>query len=159
MALDTTYDLCNICGEEMGPDKLHIVIDNGHVARHTYAHRRHRYVMVTPPGQAVNGIHTQVQQRTDYQDLIQKRRFDTEKPVRPALGRAPRPVAPSSRISPPAPVAAPAKGEIAVGWLCVSTFISTCEVSALASYTGALVKPRGAQRSMGPPCITAALSL
>ena len=42
-------------------------------------------------------------------------RFDTEYPVRPALGLAPIPVAPSSRISPPAPVAAPGKGEIAVG--------------------------------------------
>ncbi|PRL48234.1 hypothetical protein BV086_00558 [Haemophilus influenzae] len=50
-------------------------------------------------------------------------RLDTEKPVKPALGFAPRPVAPSSRISPPEPVAAPGNGEIAVGWLCVSTFI------------------------------------
>src|SRR6218665_2278327 len=40
---------------------------------------------------------------------------DTLKPVSPALGRAPRPVAPSSRISPPAPVAAPGPGEIAGG--------------------------------------------
>lgn len=43
----------------------------------------------------------------------------------PALGLEPRPVAPSSLISPPAPVDAPANGEMAVGWLCVSTFIST----------------------------------
>ena len=50
-------------------------------------------------------------------------RFETENPVMPALPRAPRPVAASSRISPPAPVAAPGKGEIAVGWLWVSTFI------------------------------------
>ncbi len=56
-------------------------------------------------------------------------RLHTEKPVSPALGLAPRPVAPSSRISPPAPVAAPGNGEIAVGWLCVSTFISTCAMS------------------------------
>ena len=49
----------------------------------------------------------------------------TVKPVRPALGREPRPVAPSSRISPPAPVLAPGKGLMAVGWLWVSTFIST----------------------------------
>ena len=35
-------------------------------------------------------------------------RFETLKPVRPALGLPPRPVAPSSRISPPEPVAAPA---------------------------------------------------
>ena len=52
--------------------------------------------------------------------------FETVKPVKPAFGEEPRPVAPSSRISPPAPVAAPGNGAIAVGWLCVSTFISTC---------------------------------
>jgi hypothetical protein len=51
------------------------------------------------------------------------RRFDTENPVIPALGLAPLPVAPSSRISPPEPVAAPGNGEIAVGWLWVSTFM------------------------------------
>ncbi len=51
--------------------------------------------------------------------------LETVKPDRPALGLEPRPVAPSSRISPPAPVDAPGKGEMAVGWLCVSTFIST----------------------------------
>ena len=45
------------------------------------------------------------------------RRLETEKPTRPAFGFAPRPVAPSSRISPPEPVAAPGHGEIAVGWL------------------------------------------
>ena len=44
-----------------------------------------------------------------------KCKFETEKPVSPALGFAPRPVAPSSRISPPEPVAAPGNGEIAVG--------------------------------------------
>ena len=42
-------------------------------------------------------------------------KLDTEKPVNPALGLAPMPVAPSSRISPPEPVAAPGKGEMAVG--------------------------------------------
>ena len=42
-------------------------------------------------------------------------KFDTEKPVRPALGLEPVPVAPSSRISPPEPVAEPGKGAIAVG--------------------------------------------
>ncbi len=51
------------------------------------------------------------------------RRLETEKPHRPALGLEPRPVAPSSRISPPEPVAAPGNGEMAVGWLWVSTFI------------------------------------
>ncbi|MEZ4367212.1 MAG: hypothetical protein R2939_13150 [Kofleriaceae bacterium] len=49
------------------------------------------------------------------------RRSETMKPVRPALGLPPRPVAPSSRSSPPLPVAAPACGAIAVGWLWVST--------------------------------------
>ena len=52
--------------------------------------------------------------------------LETLKPVKPALGLAPRPVAPSSRISPPAPVAAPGNGEMAVGWLWVSTFIKIC---------------------------------
>ena len=69
------------------------------------------------------------------------------KPVRPALGLEPRPVAPSSRISPPAPVAAPGNGEIAVGWLWVSTFISTCAVLVRARCsTGALVKPAAAPK-------------
>ena len=43
------------------------------------------------------------------------RKFDTLKPTKPAFGFEPRPVAPSSRISPPEPVAAPGQGEIAVG--------------------------------------------
>ena len=51
------------------------------------------------------------------------RRFETMKPQMPHLEREPTPVADSSRISPPTPVAAPGKGEMAVGWLCVSTFI------------------------------------
>jgi len=54
------------------------------------------------------------------------RRSDTVNPTSPALGFAPRPVAPSSRISPPEPVAAPGNGEIAVGWLCVSTLPTMC---------------------------------
>ena len=43
------------------------------------------------------------------------RSAETVNPVKPALGLAPRPVAPSSRISPPEPVEAPGNGEIAVG--------------------------------------------
>ena len=43
------------------------------------------------------------------------RRCDVVNPVSPAFGRAPIPVAPSSRISPPEPVAAPGNGAIAVG--------------------------------------------
>ena len=50
-------------------------------------------------------------------------KLDTLNPTNPILGFAPLPVAPSSLISPPEPVAAPGYGEIAVGWLCVSTFI------------------------------------
>ena len=45
------------------------------------------------------------------------RKFETENPDKPALGLEPLPVAPSSLISPPEPVAAPGNGEIAVGWL------------------------------------------
>src|SRR5579871_1517772 len=59
------------------------------------------------------------------------RRFDTEKPDSPAFDFAPRQVAPSSRISPPEPVDAPGNGEIAVGWLCVSTFMTMSIGSAL----------------------------
>ena len=55
------------------------------------------------------------------------RRCDTLKPHRPALGLPPRPVAPSSRISPPLPVDAPAYGEIAVGWLWVSTLMQNAD--------------------------------
>ena len=43
------------------------------------------------------------------------RKLETVKPVNPAFGLAPMPVAPSSLISPPEPVEAPEKGEIAVG--------------------------------------------
>ena len=42
-------------------------------------------------------------------------KLETENPVKPALGFEPLPVAPSSLISPPAHVAAPGNGEIAVG--------------------------------------------
>jgi hypothetical protein len=85
------------------------------------------------------------------------RRFDTENPHRPAFGFAPRPVAPSSRISPPDPVAAPGKGEMAVGWLCVSTFISVCVASARYPYTP--VSGSGKNRRTTRPSMTAALSL
>ena len=62
-------------------------------------------------------------------------KLDTVNAVKPALGLPPRPVAPSSRISPPEPVAAPAKGAIAVGWLWVSTFIKICAAWLLYLYT------------------------
>ena len=62
--------------------------------------------------------------------------LEVMKPVKAALGLEPRPVAPSSLISPPAPVAAPAKGEMAVGWLWVSTFIKTCSSCCSPLYKG-----------------------
>ena len=44
-------------------------------------------------------------------------RSEIAKPTKPASGSPPLPVADSSRISPPAPVAAPGNGEMPVGWL------------------------------------------
>ena len=86
------------------------------------------------------------------------RRCDTENPVRPALGLPPRPVAPSSRISPPEPVAAPGNGEIAVGWLCVSTLMQNAEsIGALWPYSP--VARSGRKRAPEWPSTTAALSL
>ena len=82
-------------------------------------------------------------------------RSDTAKPQSPAFGCAPLPVAPSSRISPPAPVAAPGNGEIAVGWLCVSTLICTCTGSVRARQ---VPSSSASQRSASPPSMTAALS-
>ena len=63
------------------------------------------------------------------------RRLDTENPHRPALGLPPMPVAPSSRISPPEPVAAPGSGEMAVGWVWVSTFMRMWMSSSCSPYT------------------------
>ena len=84
------------------------------------------------------------------------RRFETENPVTPALLRAPRPVAASSRISPPEPVAAPGNGEIAVGWLCVSTFIKISTRPASAEYRR--VRGSGTNQLASCPRMTAALS-
>ena len=63
--MDKDYTKCEVCGLGMGVDKLHIVIDNGRVMRHTYCCRKHRYVMVAPPGQFEGGVRAQVQSRTD----------------------------------------------------------------------------------------------
>jgi len=57
---DIDYSKCEVCGEDIGPDKMHIVIDNGRVTRHTYAHRRHRYVVVT-----LGDTVSKIQERTD----------------------------------------------------------------------------------------------
>src|SRR3546814_10818645 len=83
-------------------------------------------------------------------------RLETVKPVRPAFGLAPRPVAPSSRISPPGPVEAPENGEIAVGWLWVSTFIRMCTGSCTAPYWR--VSGLGKKRPAVWPKMTDALS-
>ena len=69
------------------------------------------------------------------------RRCETENPASPAFGRPPRPVAPSSRISPPAPVDAPGNGAIAVGWLWVSTLMQNA-LSAAVSAPAAPVRPQ-----------------
>ncbi|KAH3684827.1 hypothetical protein WICPIJ_004180 [Wickerhamomyces pijperi] len=55
---------------------------------------------------------------------------ETEKPPNPHLDLEPLPTAPSSLISPPEPVAAPANGETAVGWLWVSTLTRVWTLSA-----------------------------
>ena len=86
------------------------------------------------------------------------RRCETLKPVRPALGLPPRPVAPSSRISPPAPVLAPENGEIAVGWLWVSTLMQNA-LSASGSARYSAEAGSGRNRVAGYPSTTAALSL
>src|SRR3546814_5822859 len=86
------------------------------------------------------------------------RRCETENPHSPALGLPPRPVAPSSRIAPPAPVDAPANGEIAVGWLWVSTLTQNA-LSRVGSARYAFVRGSGRKRFAGYPSTTAALSL
>ena len=85
------------------------------------------------------------------------RRSEVMKPARPAFGLDPRPVAPSSLISPPDPVAAPGYGDTAVGWLCVSTLIRMSIASSTAVYTPALF-PSTANLGAEYPSITAALS-
>ena len=86
------------------------------------------------------------------------RRCDTLKPHRPAFGLPPRPVAPSSRISPPAPVEAPGNGEIAVGWLWVSTLMQNA-LSVCASARYSPLAGSGRKRRDAKPSTTAALSL
>ena len=64
------YTLCDVCSLPIGPDKIHIVIDNGHFVRHTYAHRRHRYVRV----EAFNTEHTQERTDLEIETLAHARR-------------------------------------------------------------------------------------
>ena len=84
------------------------------------------------------------------------RRLETLYPTKPILGFAPLPVAPSSLISPPDPVDAPGYGEIAVGWLWVSTLIVELILSFLNSY---LLLSLRWSLSASVPSIIAALSL
>lgn len=44
---DRDFTKCDVCGDTLGPDRMHVIIDNGVVIRNTYACRRHRYVKVT----------------------------------------------------------------------------------------------------------------
>jgi hypothetical protein len=57
--MEHDYTKCDVCGIDLGPDKMHIVIDNGRLTRHVYCCRKHRYVGVD----TLYGV--QVQQRTD----------------------------------------------------------------------------------------------
>lgn len=70
------YDWCWVCGKPLGPDRMHVMIDNGVVTRHTYACRGHRYVIVRV------GNHDEVQTRTDYEieSLAHSFRFGELKP-------------------------------------------------------------------------------
>lgn len=61
----SVYDWCWVCGLPLGPDKMHVLIDNGRVTRHTYCCRKHRYVVVDVPHPHENAGCTMVQQRTD----------------------------------------------------------------------------------------------
>ena len=85
-----------------------------------------------------------------------KRRSPTAKPHSPAWGRAPRPQAASSRISPPLPVAAPGCGEMPVGWLWVSTLITSPDSPGTAPQRRSAGST--AQRGPKPASSTAALS-
>ena len=53
--VERDYSKCDVCGLPQDADKMHVVIDNGIVTRHTYAHRRHRYVVVPVPGTSASG--------------------------------------------------------------------------------------------------------
>lgn len=42
----SVYDWCWVCGDPVGPDKLHVLYDNGRSTQHVYCCRKHRYVEV-----------------------------------------------------------------------------------------------------------------
>lgn len=43
---DRDFSRCDVCGDHLEPDRLHIMIDNGLTIRNTYCCRKHRYVRV-----------------------------------------------------------------------------------------------------------------
>ena len=61
---ESVYDWCWVCGLPLGPDKMHVMIDNGRLLRHTYCCRKHRYVVVEI-GDPV--VAREVQVRTDHE--------------------------------------------------------------------------------------------
>ena len=44
--MDRDFSHCDVCGVDITPDRMHIMIDNGLTIRNTYACRKHRYVKV-----------------------------------------------------------------------------------------------------------------
>lgn len=65
---ESIYDWCWVCGLPLGPDKMHVMIDNGRVLRHTYCCRKHRYVVVEVTTTKVPGatvVDRMIQTRSD----------------------------------------------------------------------------------------------
>ena len=56
---DRDYSKCDVCGIDLEPDRMHVMVDNGMIIRNVYCCRKHRYVTVTFDGQDF------VQTRTD----------------------------------------------------------------------------------------------
>jgi hypothetical protein len=53
------YNRCDVCGVLLEPDRLHIMINNGHLIRNVFCCRKHLYVMVEFEGKKY------MQERTD----------------------------------------------------------------------------------------------
>lgn len=53
------YTKCDICGQDLDADRMHVLVDNGNIIKNVYAHRRHRYVEVEALGK------TFIQERSD----------------------------------------------------------------------------------------------
>lgn len=68
MPTESIYDWCWVCGVPLGADKMHVLIDNGRVMRHTYCCRKHRYVVVEVTTSKVPGatvVDRMIQTRSD----------------------------------------------------------------------------------------------